>query len=347
MKSIPSLFVASASLALLAACGGGGGSSGTTPAPVTTVAITSSNQSSIARATIDGGIAMTQAQGLQTRDRATAQSVTRTSLPSHIGAVDTAIQRALQGLFTQRRTIASATARPAATSSDTSACSVSGSVTTTIDDHDNSGSLSNGDTLTVALTQCKDTADDSISGTMVFTVSSVASATSTRIEFSGSLAFQQVNVVIGQTSAGISGSVGLYALETSSNLQVALTVNAGGLAVTAASPGYADSIVYDAGMQISTNETTTVPSNVTGTLDGSFTATSIGGRVTIATVTPISQSSTDPYPATGQVVVTGASGSKLRITVINTAQIQLELDADGDGIYAAPTVATWASLLPA
>src|SRR5206468_3094375 len=100
-----------------------------------------------------------------------------------------------------------------------------------------------GDTLSIAFAQCKDSATDQIDGTMVFAISSVASATLSNIDFSGSVAFQGLSVVLGQTSAGINGSVSVSFVETSNLLQVSLTVGSGGLSVNASAPGYSDSIV--------------------------------------------------------------------------------------------------------
>jgi len=346
MRSIPHLLAATAALAFLSACGGGGGDS--TPAPtVTAVAITSSNQAKVARATVDGGLALTQSQGLQATDRATALSVKASPSPARIGAIETAIRRALGSMFVQRRTMASADARPAVASSTTDSCDASGSVTVTVDDRDNSGTISSGDTLALAFAQCKDSADDLLDGTMVITMSNVASSTSTRLEFTGSLAFQQVSVDLGQTSASINGSVTLSALETSASLQMSLSVGSGGLTVSASWPTFSDTIVYEAGMQIATTETMTSPSTMTVALDGALTAASIGGRVTVTTPQAFAQLESAAYPHAGQVLVTGASGSKLRITVIDITQLQLELDADGNGAYEATTIVPWSTLLPA
>src|SRR5204863_4202798 len=130
-------------------------------------------------------------------------------------------------------------------------------------------------------------------------------------------------------------------VKTPNLLQVSLAVGAGGLGVSATAPGYSDSIVYESGMQIATSATLTLPSTSTVTLNGSFTATSLNGRVTVATVQPVSELSTDLYPYAGQIIVTGAAGSRLRITVIDATQVQLELDTNGDGIYEASTTVPW------
>ena len=347
MTSIRHLLAASAVLAGLSACGGGGGSS---PAPtVSAVAITSGNQTTVARAAVDGGLALTQSEGQDTTDRTTAQSLRAASPSTHAGAIDAALQRGVDAIFAERRTAASAssstTPRLLVASSDTANCAAGGTVTTTFDDRDNNLTFSGGDTISIAFAQCKDSAADQIDGTMVFTISSVASATLSDIDFSGSVAFQGLSVVLGQTSAGINGSVSVTFVKTSKLLQVALTVGAGGLGVSASAPGYSDSIVYESGMQIATSVTLALPSTSTVSLNGSFTTSSLNGRVSVSTVQPVSELSTDLYPYAGQIIVTGAAGCRLRITVIDATQVQLELDANGDGIYEASTTVPWGALL--
>jgi hypothetical protein len=51
------------------------------------------------------------------------------------------------------------------------------------------------------------------------------------------------------------------------------------------------------------------------------------------------------YPYTGVLLISGASNSALRLTVLNNSQVQEELDADGNGIYESSTTLDWATLL--
>jgi hypothetical protein len=77
------------------------------------------------------------------------------------------------------------------------------------------------------------------------------------------------------------------------------------------------------------------------TLNGAFTAASIGGRVLVATVVPLRQLGSDADPSSGQVIATGASGTQLRITALSANSVQLELDANGDGTYERSGVFAW------
>jgi len=341
MRSVSCLILALGTL-LLAACGGGGGGSDAPAAPSLTVGITSGNQGAVARAAIDGGQALSASQPLASDGRATAQSLGAMPAAGRIGVVEAVIQRALAEGLAPRRGVGIASAmRPAATHSSTANCGVSGSVTTTIDDHDNSNALSGGDLLGIVFNQCKDTADGLLDGAMVFTIGSVQS--STNVQFSGSLSFVQVTAVDGQTSASINGSVAVTAVSTSSDVQMTLTVGASSLTVTSSAPGYTDTIVYDPGMQVVVGTNATTASSVV-TLNGSFFAASIGGRVGVTTLQPVAQLATDLHPSSGQIRVSGAAGSQLLVTALNSTQVRLELDANGDGTYETAAVVVWNSL---
>jgi hypothetical protein len=58
------------------------------------------------------------------------------------------------------------------------------------------------------------------------------------------------------------------------------------------------------------------------------------------------QQAADAYPSQGQLLITGASGSTLLVTALNSTQVQLQVDANGDGTVDSTTTATWASLIP-
>ncbi len=144
--------------------------------------------------------------------------------------------------------------------------------------------------------------------------------------------------------ASIQGSVGVAAAITSTSFQIALTVGADALTVTSSAPGYLDTIVYEPGMQLAVTATDGALPRSDVTLNGSFTVSSIGGRVWVATVLPLRQLGTDANPSSGQVVVTGASGTHLRVTALNSTSVQLELDGNGDGTYERSGAFAWDSI---
>ena len=82
------------------------------------------------------------------------------------------------------------------------------------------------------------------------------------------------------------------------------------------------------------------------TLAGSFTSQSLGGRVTISTPHALMQQNGDAFPSQGAVLITGASGSTLLVTALNATQVQLQVDANGDGTVDGTTTTTWTALIP-
>src|SRR5262249_26567230 len=148
------------------------------------------------------------------------------------------LRRGVEAAFVPHRsaTIATAT-RAQAVTSQIQPCALSGSITTALNDADNSQSLSSGDSLSVTFDQCQQSADDTMSGALVFTIGSVTSAPSGDVQFSGSLAFQQVSSTSGTYTAGIHGSVNVSTAITSTSFQLSFTVGSDALTVTAAAPG--------------------------------------------------------------------------------------------------------------
>ena len=65
------------------------------------------------------------------------------------------------------------------------------------------------------------------------------------------------------------------------------------------------------------------------------------GYVDIVTNTPFQIGSADQWPSTGQMTITGASGSKARVTAFSNTQYTLEVDADGDDVYELTTTEDW------
>lgn len=49
-------------------------------------------------------------------------------------------------------------------------------------------------------------------------------------------------------------------------------------------------------------------------------------------------------PTSGVLLVTGANNSKLRVTALDNTNVQLAVDADGDGTYETTSTTTWAAI---
>jgi hypothetical protein len=332
MKIHSSFVLAPVVLALLSACGGGGdtsGSSGGGGSGPQAVAVSTTNQTSVARASVTGGLSVTQTQ----TGGNTAQSSSM--------SVNALVQRALVAMGDPRVHAASAGAHPESTNTVTLSCGTGGTISTTFADNDNNLTLSSGDVFTLVFSQCQDSPTESLNGTIVITATSVTSSS----QFSASASLQSVQAVDGALSSTVNGTVTVAELDSTSESDTTINVGASGLSVITVSPTYSDAITFASGMQILSKDQFTLAQTVT-TLDGSYSATSIGGTVTVATTQPVVTRYTDDFPYAGTIHITGANNSALLITVLDNTQVQLQVDANGDGTYESSSAVGWETLLP-
>jgi len=348
------------STSLLAACGGGGSDAGGTSAPL--LVINASNQQAVGRATATASTALVGAGGgvsgvNSTEGGASALSVSRASgaLPgASLSAVALYLAHALDNSTGGQRSALSASrtggsARALAVAPVTELCTLSGSFTLGLVDSDNSGSATLGDTLTLTFNHCQDSATESVNGVMSITFSQI-SMPSGLLSFTGSLAMQSLTVADGARTAVLNGGLVMdLAQLSSSQTRVGMTVGGSGLSASVTGAGVSESIGFDAGFAISITETvaTTVGGidSATATLNGSFTASSIGGRVQLNTTVPMLQLASENYPRAGVLKVQGNS-SALRLTALDATTARLELDANLDGTYESSTDMAWTTLLP-
>lgn len=316
--------------ALLSACGG----SGDSPPPSSgtqSVAITAANQSTVARATVNGGFSLALVQD-ETSNGATAS-------PDSTVVAERLLRHVLRAVVNQRKSIASASAHPDTVSSETDPCGVSGTLTSNWNDVDNNNQLSAGDILTANFQQCQDTPTLSVNGTVTITLT----GTPTESQFTGNAVFANVVAVYGGVAYTLNGAVAVNEVDTDTLSDSSFTVASTGLTVGIVSTGYSDSIVFDSGMAAASSF---LAGSSSLTLNGSFTSQSLGGRVTISTPHALMQQNGDAYPSQGSVLITGASGSTLLVTALNTTQVQLQVDANGDGTVDGTTTTTWTALIP-
>jgi len=332
MKSSLSILVSSTMLAALAACGGGGGDSSSNPAG-NKVTITSANQNQVVRASVNAGLSVSMAQGR-------AGGASPASVADRTHALGAVLQRAMTAAQGSRKGVASATAHPAVSTSDTMPCGVSGTLTVAVDDHDGNNALSGGDVVSVNFAQCQDSTSSSINGAISITLTGTPTAT----QFTANANFQNVAVVEDGVTSTIAGNVTVTENDAALDTETTLSVGSSGLTASTASSAYNDSVSFAAGFLIQTDEATSGASTSVS-MSGTMSAQSLGGSVTISTPQALVQLSTDNYPSAGQVIVTGATGSAVRATVLDNTQVRVELDANGDGTYESTATVAWTTLI--
>ena len=325
MKSTLSILVSASALAVLTACGGDGGGAA---ASDNKVAITATNQAGVVRASLNGGVAL-----------ALAQTTLGNDPTSSTLAVNALMKRVLDTTIGRRQGILAAGAHVAAVSTSTDTCAVSGSLTTAFDDRDGNGVLSSGDVVTATFAQCKYASTYSVDGVVTIALTS----TPTESDIAANATFQHVAIVNNNVTSTIGGAVAVHEADAATTSTVTLVAASGGFNVAIASSSYADSIDFESGFRI---VNTQIGSGAQVTMDGSLSATSIDGRVTIVTQSPLTTGPSDFYPSSGVVKVTGANGSAVLATALSNTQVQLQVDANGDGSYEGSTTVAWSSLIP-
>ena len=115
-------------------------------------------------------------------------------------------------------------------------------------------------------------------------------------------------------------------------------------------PGFSDTITLRAGYTIdSAYDSAVLPpgGTVAGltstTASGQVASASAAGYVTVRTLQPMLQYDVDANPRSGQFEAVGKTGS-LQATVLSTTQVQIDLDADGNGVFDASKVVLWSDL---
>ena len=338
MKFAPSIVVSACTLAFLCACGGGSNDSLAHPIGPEGLHISAGNQMAITRATVAGGLSVAQ---VQTATDAGGSGVQPTSVAVRARSLASLLQRALAAGVKPRMQVASVSAHPAAATSDTEACGVSGSLTTTFDDRDGNGQLSAGDVLTVAFDQCRDSATSLLNGSAVLTLSSVPTTRS----IVASADFQDVADTEGALTSTVDGTLTVSEMDSDTGSDTSLMVGDGGVTITLASTNYNDVLQLSNGFVVTVDQVFALD-RTSITLDGILQAQSVtGGAPTLQTLSPLVQLGTDAYPSSGVVKASGL-GSALLMTVLSASQVQLQLDADGDGTYEATTTVAWTDLVP-
>lgn len=82
--------------------------------------------------------------------------------------------------------------------------------------------------------------------------------------------------------------------------------------------------------------------SATGTLEGD----AFEGSVDFVTVAPFVTTGSNPFPGSGALLVNGANGSSIVVTVLDATTLRLEIDADGSGTAEIIRNVPWATLYP-
>lgn len=335
MKRILKLWVVAVSTILVSACGGGGGGGGSSAggapgggAPGSAMIALSSTNASAAAASVEDALFLT-----------TGISGQGAAIP--IGVVVASGNRfnLVDFLSTQLKTINSVkvditpTVVGAITTSSV-ACSGGGSVGITLDDVDDTGDVSTGDTVTLGFNSC--TEDGStLNGSMSVSNLVFTQPSSTAYSFSGTMTLNNFTFTDGPDNGIISGTIS-FAESSSDDITTTTTISLNSLTATVASETLAI-----------TGLTATVTENsITGVYtvssSGTINSNELGGTLTFSTPTALRGVETG-YPSSGVLRISG-SNSSVTLMAISSTTVRLDVDSNNDGVIDSTMNTTWAGL---
>ncbi len=317
-------------------CGGGGGGEGEAPPPPELLQITTQNQAAVARAT---------AMSFGTLD--SFRDILAYSVPAGTQASAAAglTKHALgKGMVAVRST--GAIVRPQEVRSYNQPCQSGGSITVTFDDRDNSGTPSSGDSLTLVFNDCRE--DTSLMrGSLGVSLASYSAS-----QITGQFTINQL-AVSDETGSAVANGVASFDFASSTDAsgvlteRLNMTVGAAGLSANLSTPKIQEAVTYDPGFRAQFSDVwfPNQPGYDEAALYGKVSLASIGGKISLNTISPMHDSWVEDYPNSGKVTVDGHL-SHLHLTATNSTTVRLELDHNDDGAIEVTSEMGWGELLP-
>lgn len=333
--------------ALLSACGGGGGGGGGSAAGGSTtplaapVALTQANYLTAAQETLsvsDYLSATTDfALGSQRSDSTVLIRFAQAQLPKLAGWLVSAPVQAV-----------------GAVTSQTQACDGGGNLLISINDLNGNNKGDVGDVVSMTAMSCT-FEGVTLNGKIIIVANSITGNPSF-YPYAMSASMELVNLTAESSSIRTVGNGSLLLTLDNSG------VNEGSLGLSASDftldstygavryrqelSSYASSVV------IKTDSTgVSTSTSVSGTLTSSalesksITIKTLAPFVRVNAEYPFTRPVSQTYPSSGQVLVTGASGSRARITATSDTTVLIELDADANGSYEKSTSKLWGEML--
>ena len=320
---------------LLVACGGGGGggsSSSAAPGPGTTPAgpltITPANALAAAKA-MNASLVFTAGAGTQAANAPNAAVVSVTGKGFNIVDFSSALFEKVNSLKSQLIPTAIGIV-----SIRNSPCKGGGSVDVTLDDVDNSGALSTGDRLSLIYNNCTERGV-TVSGGLSISNFFFLKPSSVAFSSSGTISFNSFIYSDGLTNGTMNGTFN-FSVSTNDGNFITSTITGASLTVTETST----TLILSGYSMDQTNDIST--GAFTLSANGTVNSSALGGSVTFTTSTPFRGTGTS-NPNTGVVKINGV-GSSVTLTVLDSTNVRLDVDSNGDGVTNSVINTTWAVL---
>jgi len=315
--------------AVLTACGGGSGGGSDSVATADPVAISSANAPQVA------GAAYNASGSLEGAGLGGAGFLTGAVTETTAGGVDM-VEVIIAQLKASPSWFASHAAAfvTGAVVTATENCSGGGSLSFTLNDADGNQDLSTGDSLSAAFSNCSE-AGTVVNGSISINNVMISGAPLS-FPYSLQLTIQANNFSVTQNSetASLNGAMTL-SQSTVDGVSFANTISGTSIAVNQTG----GSATLSAFQLHSTEDGSAYTLDMNATVSSS----EIGGAVTI--ITDAAFEGVEPNdPFTGQATITGANNSSVTLIAVDSVNVTLEVDADGDGVPEETIATTWDAL---
>ncbi len=333
VRQARTLLMALPAIALLSACGGGGGDSGTA-VPSTPVAINASNAATVA-GTAAGDTTSTYEVGNLGTDLALG-AITRQT--RHFRLLPFA-RRQLGWLQRTNMAMTPPGVTALSISIDVPCDNSNGTARVTLNDTDNDSRASSGDSFSIAFDNCFDNLDQSTTtGSMSLVLNQLTGNPDTDPAWNADITVTLNNLTISDNSGKLSLS-GDFTITISTVNSIFFSGTIAGNSLAINENGVSE--ILSAYNLSFTSDEASLGTAYTIDANGTVASTALDGSVQFQTLTTFEGVDPD-YPQRGVMRITGVRNSSVTLTAIDSTDVQLAVDADGDGVSDQTITTQWA-----
>lgn len=320
---------------ILVACGGGGGDSADTSPIASTAAqatITPANYVAVAQEALSSNSFLLDATSLV--------------VGAQVSNSSTLVRFGQSQLSKTPSRIANAPVQAVgATQTFTEQCAGGGTLTIVDNDRNGNQQADAGDSVSLTANNCSFDGE-LLNGQLSVTLNSTTgNLDGYPFTLSGTLSYKNLTAQSSTTRVVANGSMTMNIdARGDFNQSIALAIDSFAVSSTYAGVTSSQTLTkYDTSLKVSpVGSGATWTSSVRGTLTSS---TIDSKAVSIDTPMPFVRASNQAYPASGQAIVLGAAGSKVRVTATSATNVTIDLDADGNGTYETTVTKRWNEIL--
>lgn len=330
------LFLITASLLVACGGGGGGGSTASSGSPggapgggssASPVALSATNASAAA-ASVEDAVFLatgTSGQGAAIPMGVVVSGGSNFNLSDFLGAQFETINKVKAGILP--------TPLGATTVTNVN-CSGGGTIGVSLDDIDESGDVSTGDTFAMSFNSCIEDGT-TLNGSLSIASLVLTELSPTAYTYSGAITINGLTFSDGPDVGTMSGTIS-FSESSSDSVTITTTLSVNSLTATLASET----------LTISALSATVTENQATGAYtlvsNGTINSSKLGGVVTFTTPTALKGFGA-AYPSSGAIKISGANSS-ITLTALSSTNARLDIDSNNDGITDSTMNTTWAAL---